>query len=469
MTWLVGLDVGIFGARGVAVDERGGVVATAERGYALSIPRPGRAEQDPDEWWRAAAEVLDELGGASALAIGLSGQMHGLVALGADDRPLRPAILGTDRRAREQAQEIEQRVGERDGPDSAAAKLLWLREHEPDVYQRMRSWLAPKDYVRLRLCDQRLTDVTDASTTLLLDVGARRWRAGRAEALDLDPAWLPELSESTETRYATHGGVPVAGGAGDRAAGPLGAGVVAGGGRTAVDAGTAGTVLLVLDHWTADPGGRVRASCHATPGEWSIARPALSLEATLRWLRDELPGEIDLATVLREAAAWEPGAGGLLFAAQLARERAPHPEPSALGAFVGLGPQHDRGALTRAALEGTAFALRESLDVVAEVGGRPQACRVSGGAARSELWLEIVASVLELPVEVCAVDEGGAFGAALLAGVAAGVFADAGEAVDSCVRVARTVEPRAEWVERYAEILPRFRDAHPRLGVATLS
>jgi xylulokinase len=467
MTWLVGLDVGIFGARGMAVDERGGVVATAERGYALSIPRPGRAEQDPDDWWRAAADVLDELGGASALAIGLSGQMHGLVALGADDRPLRPAILGTDRRAREQAQEIERRVGERGGPDSAAAKLLWLREHEPGVYGRMRSWLTPKDYVRLRLCDQHLTDVTDASTTLLLDVGRRRWRAGRAEALDLDPAWLPELSESTEARYATHGGVPVAGGAVDRAAGPLGAGVVGGGGRTAIDTGSAGTVLTVLDACTADPRGRVRTSCHATPGAWSVGRPALSVDGTVRWLRDELPGEVDLPTLLREAAAWEPGVGGLLFAAQLARERAPHPEPSVLGAFVGLGSQHDRGALARAVLEGIAFALRESFDVVSEVGGRPHACRVWGGAARSELWLEIVASVLDLPVEVCAVDEGGAFGAALLAGVAAGVFADASEAVAACVRVRRTVEPRAEWVQRYAEILPRFRDAHPRLGVAT--
>jgi xylulokinase len=467
MTWLVGLDVGIFGAHGVTVDEQGGMVANAERGYALSIPQPGRAEQDPGEWWRAASEVLDELGGASALAIGLSGQMHGLVALGADDRPLRPAILGTDRRAREQAQEIERRTGERGGPDSAAAKLLWLREHEPDVYGRVRSWLAPKDYVRLRLCDQRLTDVTDASTTLLLDVGKRRWRAGRAEALDLDPAWLPELSESTEARYATHGGVPVAGGAGDRAAGPLGAGVVAGGGRTAIDAGSAGTVLTVLDSCRADPRGRVRTSCHATPGEWSIGRPALSAEGTLRWLRDELPGAVDLATLLREAAAWEPGVGGLLFAAQLARERAPHPEPSVLGAFVGLAAQHDRGALARAVLEGVVFALRESLDVVCEVGGRPRACRVWGGAARSELWLEIVASVLDLPVEVSAVDEGGAFGAALLAGVAAGVFADVDEAVATCVRVRRTVEPRAEWVQRYAEILPRFRDAHPRLGVGT--
>jgi xylulokinase len=467
MTWLVGLDVGIFGAHGLAVDDRGGLVAKAERGYALSIPKPGRAEQDPDEWWRATSEVLDELGGASALAIGLSGQMHGLVALGADDRPLRPAILGTDRRARAQAQEIERRTGERGGPDSAAAKLMWLREHEPGVYKRMRSWLAPKDYVRLRLCDQRLTDVTDASTTLLLDVGKRRWRAGRPEALDLDPAWLPELSESTEARYATHGGVPVAGGAGDRAAGPLGAGVVAGGGRTSIDAGSAGTVLTVLDGCRADPRGRVRTSCHATPGEWSVARPALSAEGTLRWLRDELPGAVDLATLLREAAAWEPGAGGLLFAAQLARERAPQPEPSVLGAFVGLAAQHDRGALARAVLEGVAFALRESLDVVGETGGRPHACRVWGGAGRSELWLEIVASVLGLPLEVCAVDEGGAFGAALLAGVAAGVFADVDEAVATCVRVQHTVEPRAEWVPRYAEILPRFRDAHPHLGVAT--
>jgi xylulokinase len=467
MTWLVGLDVGTFSVRGLAVDERGTVVASAERGYPLSIPRPGWAEQDPDDWWRASADVLDELGGAAALAIGLSGQMHGIVALDARDRPLRPAIVGSDLRARSQAQEIQQRVGERGGPDSAAAKLLWLREHEPEVHGRMRSWLAPKDYVRLRLCGERVTDVTDASTTLLLDVARRRWSAGHAQALDLDPAWLPQLSESTEAASPSRGGVPIAGGAGDRAARALGAGVLAGGGPASIDGGGSASVLAALSRFTADPQSRARASCHAAPGVWSVSRPALSAEGSLRWLRDELPGAPDLDSLLRDAAAWAPGADGLLFAAQLARERAPHPEPSVRGAFVGLRAEHDRGALARAVLEGVAFALRDALDVVGELGGRPRAGRVWGSAARIGLWLEIAASVLDLPLEVCEVDEGGAFGAALLAGVAAGVFADVGEAVTTCVRVQRTVEPRPDWVTRYAEILPRFRRAHPALGTVT--
>jgi xylulokinase len=226
-------------------------------------------------------------------------------------------------------------------------------------------------------------------------------------------------------------------------------------------------VFAALDHYAADPQARVHAFCHAVPDVWHVMGVMLSAAGSLRWLRDALGGAADYETLLDEAARWEPGAEGLIFAPYLAGERTPHADPSARGAFVGLSLRHDRGALARAVLEGVAFGLRDSLDLIGELGGRPRVGRVSGGGTRSPLWLEIVASVLDLPLEVCVVDEGAAFGAALLGGVAAGVFADAGEAVQACVRVTRTVKPRADWVERYAEILPRFRQAYPALRAVT--
>jgi xylulokinase len=472
MTRLVGLDVGTSSVKGLAIDQHGAVLAVAERGYPLATPRPGWAEQDPELWWEAASSVLDEIDGAAALAIGLSGQMHGLVALDEKERPVRPAILWNDGRTQAQCDEIEERLGRerlveltgnRALAGFTAPKLLWLREHEPDSYARIRSWLLPKDYVRLKLCEQHATDVTDASGTLLFDVAARRWSEEVVEALELDPAWLPAVVESAEAPGPTHGGVPVAGGAGDQAAGALGVGVVSEGGPASVVLGTSGVVFAALDHYRAEPEARVHAFCHAVPDRWHVMGVMLSAAGSLRWLRDALGGQPDFDTLMAEAAEWEPGVEGLLFAPYLAGERTPHADPSARGAFAGLTLRHDRGALVRAVLEGVAFGLRDALDLVDSLGERPRVARVSGGGSRSAVWLEIVASVLNLPLEVCAVDEGAAFGAALLGGVAAGVFQDAPAAVDACVRVTRTVEPRPEWVERYAEVLPRFRRLYPAL------
>jgi xylulokinase len=477
MTRLVGLDVGTSSVKGLAMDHHGSVLAVAERGYPLATPRPGWAEQDPELWWKAASEVLEEIDGAAALAIGLSGQMHGLVALDDHDRPVRPAILWNDGRTQAQCEEIEERLGRerlveltgnRALAGFTAPKLLWLRDHEPDSFRRMRSWVLPKDYVRLKLCEQRTTDVTDASGTLLFDVARRRWSDEVVGALDLDPAWLPQVAESAESQCSTHGGVPVAAGAGDQAAGALGVGVVSEGGPASVVLGTSGVVFAALDRYQADADARVHAFCHAVPDRWHVMGVMLSAAGSLRWLRDALGGKPDFDTLMAEAATWEPGVEGLLFAPYLAGERTPHADPSARGAFAGLTLRHDRGALARAVLEGVAFGLRDALDLVEGLGSeRPRAARVSGGGARSVVWLEIVASVLDLPLEVCAADEGAAFGAAMLGGIAAGVFEDAPAAVDACVRVTRTIEPRPEWVERYAEVLPRFRELYPALRPLT--
>jgi xylulokinase len=472
MIRLVGVDVGTSSVKGIALDESGNVITVAERPHALSLPRPGWAEQDPEDWWAGAGAVLTELDGAHADAIGLTGQMHGLVALDANDRPVRPALLWNDGRAGPQCAEIERRIGlerlvalagNRAEAGFTAPKLMWLAEHEPETIERTRSVLLPKDYVRLRLTGERATDVSDASGTLWLDVAARGWSGELVEELGAQPAWLPEVAESGSATGSAFGGVPVAAGAGDQAAGALGMGVVSSGDPASVVLGTSGVVFAAQDGYAADELGRVHAFCHAVRDTWHVMGVSLSAAGALRWLHDALGGETPYDVLLEEAARWEPGAQGLLFAPYLAGERTPHSDPSARAAFTGLGLQHDRGALVRAVLEGVAFALADSLELVQALAGRPPAARVSGGGARGRLWLEIVASVLNLPLEIGAADEGAAFGAALLGGVAAGVFADERDAAARCVRVSATVEPRAEWVERYGELRDGYRKLYPAL------
>jgi xylulokinase len=473
MTRLVGLDVGTSSVKGLAIDENGAVVGVAERGYPLSTPRPGWSEQDPEDWWRGAAEVLDELDAASAAGIGLSGQMHGLVALDESDRPLRPAILWNDGRTQAQCDEIEERIGferlveltgNRALAGFTAPKLLWMAENEPELYERIAHVLLPKDYVRLKLTGEHAIDVADASGTLLFDVAARAWSAEVLRALDMDRAWLPAVFESPAVSGVTHGGVPVAAGAGDQAAGALGVGVVTEGGPASVVLGTSGVVFAALDRYEHDPRARVHAFCHAVPDAWHAMGVMLSAAGSLQWLRETVGGTYD--ELLTGASEWAPGVEGLLFAPYLAGERTPHADPGARGAFAGLSLRHDRGALARAVLEGVAFGLRDALDLVADMSHpprRPRTGRVSGGGGRSDLWLQIVASVLEMPLEATVVDEGAAYGAALLGGVAAGVWDDPRAAVDRCVKVTRTIEPRADWIEPYAEARERFRGLYPAL------
>ncbi len=475
MALLAGVDVGTSAVKGLLIAEDGEVVARAEVEHPLSTPRAGWAEQDPEDWWVGAQAVLSELARSGPIdGIGLTGQMHGLVALDAGGRVLRPAILWNDGRTGAECAEIERRIGldeliartgNRALPGFTAPKLLWLARHEPDVYARIAHVLLPKDYVRLRLCGEYATDVADASGTLLFDVARRRWSEEVLAALDIDPAWLPRALESPEVSGVTSEGVPVAAGAGDQAAGALGVGVDRPGPASVV-LGTSGVIFAASDAFAADAQARVHAFCHAVPGAWHSMGVMLSAAGSLRWLRDvAAPGE-RFAALVAEAAGWEPGAEGLTFLPYLAGERTPHANPDARGAFTGLSLRHDRGALVRAVLEGVAFGLSDGLDLVSELSGRPALGRVSGGGARSDLWLQILASTLELPLQRVAVDEGAPFGAALLGGVAAGVFADVQEAVAACVKPGEIVEPVAAWVEPYRQARERFRALYPALHPA---
>jgi xylulokinase len=472
---LVGLDIGTSSAKGVLVDAGSGrVVASAERDYPLSTPRPGWAEQDPEDWWAAASSVLAELGPCDA--IGLSGQMHGLVALDAADRVLRPAILWNDGRSQPQCDALIEELGldrlvalsgNRPLAGFTAPKLRWMAENEPALFARVRRVLLPKDFVRLRLCGEAATDVSDASGTLLLDVGARAWSPELCAAMGVQESWLPRVLESGAVSGTTSSGVPVAAGAGDQAAGAIGMGVLHEGGAASVVLGTSGVVFAARDAFAPDAEGRLHAFCHAAPATWHVMGVMLSAAGGLRWLRDATDPSASFAALVDEAAAWEPGVEGLLFAPYLAGERTPYPDADARGAFVGLSLRHDRGALVRAVLEGVAFGLRDSLDLIAQTGARPATGRLSGGGAESELWRAIVAGVLDLPLERTAVSAGAAYGAALLGGVAAGVFADAAEAVERCVRITDTTEPDPALVAAYAELQPRFRALYPALRPLT--
>jgi xylulokinase len=472
VTALVGLDVGTSGVKALAISPAGEVMASAEEGYPLSIPRPGWAEQDPDDWWRAAEAALARLPAGDVAGIGLSGQMHGLVLLDDRERVLRPAILWNDQRTAAECAEIEERIGlerlidltgNRALPGFTAPKLLWLRRHEPEIYERVAHILLPKDYIRLRLTGERAIDVADASGTLLFDVGARRWSTEVLEALELPREWLPRVLESPEVSGETVEGLPVAAGAGDQAAGALGVGIDRPGPLSVV-LGTSGVVFAALPGFAADPEGRVHAFCHAVPGGWHAMGVMLSAAGSLRWFRDSFAAGEPYPALTAEAAEWEPGAEGLTFLPYLAGERTPHADPDARGAFVGLSLRHDRGALVRAVLEGVAYGLRDSLELLRRLGVRPEAGRVSGGGARSELWLRIVASVLGVPLERTAVEEGAAYGAALLGGVAASVFTDIHEAVGACVRVRDAVDPEPEWQDVYAAGHERFRSLYPALS-----
>jgi xylulokinase len=474
---IVGIDIGTSAVKGLAVDpETGRVLASAECSYPVSSPHVGWMEQRPEDWLDAAHEVLASLMTTvtEVLGIGFSGQMHGLVCLDEAGAVIRPAILWNDQRSAPQCAAMEsgtglarllRLTGNRALPGFTAPKLLWMREHEPDAYSRIHRICLPKDFVRDRLVGGHRMDMADASGTLLLDVGARCWSAELLEELEIPPSWLPDLAESTDAVGALDGAA-VAAGSGDQAAAAVGAGIT-GPGPLSVVIGTSGVVLAATDRFLGDSQGRVHAFCHAVPERWQVMGVMLAAAGSLAWFHDTLFAGMDYERMLAQAAPVPPGSEGLVFLPYLAGERTPYVDPDARGAFCGLSLGHGPGALTRAVLEGVAFGLRDCLDTVRDVGAAGARGRVSGGGAESRLWLQIVASVLELPLEIMATNQGSAFGAALLGGVAGGVYRDVDQAADACVRVTEVVEPIPAWIEPYRETRRRFRAYYPALRSVT--
>lgn len=494
MITLLGIDVGTTGAKAVLIDPAGRVLSSATTGYPLLMPRPGWTEQDPAAWWEASIAsvrcVLDRPGvrGPQIAAVGLTGQMHGLVPLDGAGRVLRPAILWNDQRTAQECAWITERVGEARVLELTAnpvltgftaPKIIWMRRHEPERYARIAHILLPKDYVRYRLTGEFAIDVADASGTSLFDVRHRTWSAEMLETLEIPAAWLPRVVESpvitgavTEEAAEATGlgaGTPVVGGAGDQAAQAVGTGIVRGG-IVSATIGTSGVVFAHLDMVEVDAFGRLHTFCHAVPGRWHVMGVMLSAGGSLRWLRDSLQHDAwrreatdpyDLMAA--EAAVVPPGSEGLVFLPYLTGERTPHADPFARGAFVGLTLRHHRGHLVRAVMEGVALGLRDSLELARGMGLPVAQVRASGGGARSLLWRQILADVFNAEVVTVTATEGAAYGAALLAGVGAGVFPSVEAATDSTIAVVDQTAPDAQRAGLYEEAYRVYVQLYPAL------
>ncbi|MDQ1324362.1 MAG: xylulokinase [Chloroflexota bacterium] len=485
---VLGIDVSTTATKAIVIDDAGRVVGMASSEYPFEQPHPLWSEQHPQLWWdgtvEAIAGALSAAGvtGDDVAAVGLTGQMHGLVLLDADGDVIRPAILWNDQRTAAECDAIRAALGpehlvEITGNDAltgfTAPKLLWVRDHEPDAWARVAHVLLPKDYVRYRLTGVFALDKADGAGTILFDLAARDWSGEVLDALGIDPAWMPPTHEGPEvtgtvtpSAAAATGlrpGTPVVAGGGDQAANAVGVGAVVPG-RVALSLGTSGVVFATTDRPIFDAAGRVHAFCHAVPGRWHLMSVMLSAAGSLRWFRDAIaPGEpFDR---LAAAAGSVPAASdGLLFLPYLTGERCPYPDPLARGAFVGLTLAHDMRHMTRAVLEGVAFGLRDGLDLMVGAGMPvPAQVRASGGGTASPLWCQILADVLEADIVLPATTEGAAYGAALLAAVGSGWFASVEEAADAVVLTTLAASPGQD-VPRYAEAHARYRSLYPALA-----
>jgi len=487
-TKLLGIDVGTGGTRAVLVDEAGRVLGAATAEHAeMASPELGWAEQDPRDWWRAAcvaiAECLTDAGAtrAEVSAVGLSGQMHGLVLLDVAGEVVRPALIWCDQRTEEESRAITERVGAKRLIELTAnpaltgftlPKIWWVRAHEPEIWSRVRSIMLPKDYVRFKLTGARATDVADASGTLLFDVVNRCWSAEMLKASDLNSEILPEVFESQEISglvskegAAASGlreGTPVVAGAGDQAAGAVGMGIVEPGNVSAT-IGTSGVVFAATSSPVVEPRGRIHTFCHAIPGRWHVMGVTQAAGLSLRWFRDQFGGGPSYDTLMKEAAEAPVGADGLLWAPYLMGERTPHLDPNARGALVGLTAQHTRAHVIRAILEGVAFSLRDTFTIFRELSLPVKSIRLGGGGARSFLWQQIQAGIYGMPVDLVVAEEGAAYGAALLAGVGAGVWRSVEAACETAVHVAKRVEPIARNVELLNRRYEEYRKLYPAL------
>jgi len=485
---VLGLDVSTTATKAILIDESGTVAGTGVAEYPFSTPRPRWAEQDPRGWWDAAvAAIGSALAGAGVpaegvVAVGLTGQMHGLVLLDATGQVLRPAILWNDQRTGAECETIRQLVGaERliqvTGNDAltgfTAPKLVWVRDHEPDVWGHAAHMLLPKDYVRLQLTGDYAIDKADGAGTLLFDLAARTWSSEIVGALEIDPDWLPATFEgpevtgviSADASAATglRAGTPVVAGGGDQSANAVGVGAVRPG-TMALSLGTSGVVFGAIDRPLYEPRGRVHAFCHAVPERWHMMSVMLSAAGSLRWFRDAMAPGTEFAELVATAAGTPPGSGGLYFLPYLSGERSPHPDPLARGAFIGLTLSHDRRHLARAVLEGVAFGLRDGLDLMLAAGmPAPTQIRASGGGTASALWRQILADVLDAEIATVSTSEGAAYGAGLLAAVGAGWYPSVDAATDALVAPAVAAAPGPD-AAGYAEGHRLYRDLYPALA-----
>lgn len=464
---IIGLDIGTSGCKSILVDDTGVILASYTEEYPLYTPRSGWSEQNPEDWWRACVNAIRNMlrisgsEGRILTGIGLSGQMHGMVALDQNNRVLRPAILWNDQRTGQQCAEITEKAGGLPKlltmtnnpvlPGYTAGKIVWLRENEPKLYAETYKILNPKDYIRFKLTGDFATDVSDASGTGLFDVEKRCWNKSLLSILDIPLGMLPEVFESTEITGGVSAAaaqetglpkaLPVAGGGGDAVIQTTGSGLIRQG-ILGTTIGTSGIVAMALDSFKSNRKGSLQVFCNNMPGTWHVMGVTLSAGGSFKWLRDTLfseekkqsllPGQNIYGIMDELAGNAAPGSGNLLFLPYLTGERCPYADPAASGCFLGMTLRHGRGEMARSVLEGVIYSLRQVSELISDInGGKPVTeIRTSGGGSMSNLWRQIQADIFQSPVKtVSGSGEGGAYGAAFAAGVACGIWSNMEEAV----------------------------------------
>ena len=488
---LIGIDIGTSATKVLVIDATGAIRARHTAGYPLSTPKPGWAEQDPAHWWQAVRAGLEAVrehldGSITIKAIGLSGQMHGLVPLDAADRVIRPAILWNDQRTARQCAWITERAGGLDGLLAMTSnpmllgytggKIIWMRDEEPANFERLTRFLNPKDHIRLILTGEHATDVSEGSGTGLFDVQNRRWSNDLLGRLDIPLSMVPKAYESHEVtgtirdsiadQFGLPRGLPVVGGGGDGVIQTTGSGLIDPGTAQTI-IGTAGIAACALDHCAANPEGRLQIFCNNAPGRWHCMGVSMNAGGSFAWLRKTLSafsdGEVPFDAMTALAEAVPPGAEGLLFLPYLIGERCPHPDPDARGAFVGLTLRHGTGHLVRAAMEGVVYSIREMLELMKPMGLEAHTIRASGGGAASPLWRQIQADALGAEVEIVSgAAEGGAYGAALVAGVGTGAWPDL-QAATRTIEVESRTPPDTKAKPAYDAAFEIYRKLYPTL------
>jgi xylulokinase len=497
MEYLIGIDVGTTGTKTILVDKNGKLIASSLEEYPLSTPRPKWAEQDPIDWWRATVKSINSVINQSKVkpddihGVGLSGQMHGLVLIDKNHNVLRPAILWCDVRTTEQCQYITEKVGKELLVKSTcnpalegftAPKLIWVRDNEPEVYEKAYKMMLPKDYVRFRLTGEIATEMSDAAGTILFDVRNRKWSQEVLDRLGVSSDLMPPCYESIDVcgkitpkvaeMTGLKPGTPVVCGGADNACTAVGNGIVVTG-RTSASIGTSGTMLTPTDTPEVDPSLRAHTFCHCVPNKWYVMGVMLQAGGAFRWFRDNLgdkevwqakQANIDPYEILtKEASQVDAGCEGLVFLPYLIGERTPHGDANAKGVFFGLTLRHKKEHLVRSVMEGVTFGMRDSLEIIKNLGLDVGQIRATGGGARSEFWRQMQADIYDAEVVTINIAEGPAFGAAILAGVGAGVYKSIEEATDSLVEITSTTQPIEANKKIYNEYYQIYRDLYPAL------
>src|SRR5215216_3463561 len=486
--YFLGIDTSTTSSKALLIDQAGNVVGVVSSPHTLQTPRPLWSEQDPREWWEAVSASIRSvlqtagIGGESIAAIGLTGQMHGLVLLNEAGNVLRPAILWNDQRTQSQCDEIHQIIGREKFiqitgnlalTGFTAPKILWVKENEPEVYARAKHVLLPKDYIRYKLTGAYAMDKADGAGTVLFDLRARDWSEQVLSALDIPRAWMPKTFEGPEftgyvheeaaARTGLRAGTPVAAGGGDQAAQAVGVGAIEPG-IVGLTVGTSGVVFATTPSALIEPEGRLHAFCHAVPDLWHFMGVMLSAAGSLQWYRDTLAPNTGFDELLKEAESVPVGSEGLQFLPYLSGERTPYPDPLARGAFIGITLRHSRAHLTRAVLEGVAFGLKDSFTLIQNAGlGAITQVRASGGGTKGALWRQILASVLEAELVTVNTTEGAAYGAAILAGVGAEAWSDVLSACKKCIKITGSTQPDPTQGGAYRKSYVIYQELYPAL------